>query len=190
MWYGYVGPGIKGVSQDYRAIEKLKAVYPYLKFRKHYSEEQAWLFIGRQGKRQVLENIIKYGNIFNNHYVTVEYFITEDSIYYNILTKRLGYIKLVTDDENVHVENRTELIKVRLSDIYLNKEFISAHAIAIYHILKLLGSYVDVELKVPDHSIYYMLSSYTGNKSSLLRVLKYIDSRKGKIAITVKNNGG
>lgn len=185
MWYGYVGPGIHGVNQDFQMISKLKTVYPYLKFRKFYTEEKAWEFVHRYGKRKELSAIIRYGNVFNTHYVTVDYYIKEDAVYYNVHTKKLGYIRLVSTDDNISIENRVHIIKVKISNIYLNNDLVSSHAIAIYHILRLLGSYVDVELKVPDHSIYYMLTSYTGTKSSLTRVLKYIDSRKGEIAITV-----
>jgi hypothetical protein len=186
VWYGYVGPGIRGVQNDINVIRKLLAVYPYLKFRKKKTEEEAWAFVEREGKRPTLKRITKYGDIFNTHYVTVEYFIQDGSVFYNIFTKNIGYIRISSDDENVLIENRSELIKIELSNIHLNNEFISSHAIAIYHILRLLGSYVDVEILVPDHSIFYMLTAYTGTKSSLVRVLKYIESRKGNIAVTVK----
>lgn len=189
MWYGYVGPGLRGVTQDIHLIRRLHRVYPYLKFRKRDTEEQAWEFVNRQGRRSPLSKLTKYGNIFDNHYVTIEYFITDDSIYYNIFTKKLGYIKVSNTNPNISVENRSEMIKIKYSNIFLNNQLISSHAIAIFHVLKILGSYVDCEIKVPDHSIFYLLSSYTGNKPNLLRVLKYIKSRKGKIAVTVKDEG-
>lgn len=187
MWYAYVGPGIIHVCNNFSTIDKLAAIFPYSKFRKCKTEDDAWEFIARFGKRPELKNVVRYGDTFNTHFVTVEYMIAKDSVYYNVKTSQLGYIRLESSDENFVIENRTELIKVKLKNIFLNKDLVSAHAIAIYHIVRLLGNYVDVEIKVPDHSIFYMLTSYNGTKTSITKVRKFLASRKGKVSVTLLN---
>jgi hypothetical protein len=189
MWYGYVGPGMFHVTKNYQVIDRLAALFPYSKYRKFRTEEEAWEFITRNGKRPELKNVVRYGDTFENHYVTVDYIITEDTVFYNVSTSKLGYIKLISDDSNFVIENRTDMITVRLKNIFLNKDMISSHAIAIYHILKLLGNYIDVEVIVPDHSIFYMLTIYTGSKPTILKLKKLIGSRQGKLSVTLLNWG-
>lgn len=187
MWYGYVGPDLKTVFPSFKPIERLRILYPYSAYKKFDSEGAAWDWVQKRGSRKLFSNVRKYGDIFDHHYVTVEYFIQPDCVCYNIKTKDIGYIKVVSQDPDVSIENRTDVIKVRIRGLELNNDLIISHMIAIYQVLNLLGTFVDVELCVPDHSIFYALTRYTGSDRRLNKVLKYMKERKGNFAVTMKN---
>ena len=181
--YAVVAPGLKGIYEDEKSIERILALYPYTKFRKFKTEQECWDFLARNNNNHGIDEITCYGDTFSTHYVTMEYFI-RDSIYYNFYTDRVGYIKVVYKD--AIVENRSDLIMVKLDNIVADNNTIWGHMIAIYHGLKIIGELMDVNIIVPDHSIFYALHSYTGNNRVIGRVNSLIKQRLGNVALTLR----
>lgn len=183
--YAVVAPGLKGVYEDQKTIDRILALYPYTKFRKFQTEEECWRFLARYENNHGIDEIYNYGETFNTHFVTMEYFV-RDSLYYNFRTEKLGYIKVVYP--NALVENRSNLIKVKLDNIVANNDSIFGHMIAIYHGLKIIGGFIDVNIVVPDHSVFYAVHSYTGNNRVIGRVKDLMRKRQGKVALTLKTH--
>ena len=52
----------------------------------------------------------------------------------------------------------------------------------------MLGDFVDVDITVPNHSIFYALTAYTGNSQVIRRTLQCIKMRLGKVSLTLKEN--
>lgn len=189
MPYAVIVPGINAVYNSWSEVERIHMLYPYARFRKFKTEEECWEYVRRHTTRRVYHDINKYGETFNRHYVTMEYFIRGDKVYYNFFTKKLGYIAIESFDENVEVVNRTGSIKVTLHNIYLDDNIISNHLIAIWHGLKIIGDLIDVDVKVPDHSVFYALMTYNGNNRTIKRVRTYIDERLAKVSVSMKDFG-
>lgn len=182
--YAVVAPGLKGIYEDPRIIDRILALYPYTKFRKFATEDECWEFIRRNENTHGLEDITDFGDAFPKHHVKMEYFIWNSNIYYNFDTHLLGTIRIL--DKEAVVENRANLIKVMLPNIIVDPNTISGHIIALYNGIRLLGDYIDVSVTVPDHSIFYALHSYTGNNRAITRLRRYLDSRLGKVSVTLK----
>jgi hypothetical protein len=119
----------------------------------------------------------------------MEYFICEDKVCYNIRTKKIGYIAIESNDENVTITNRNGIIKVTLNNIHLNDDIISNHLIAIWHGLKILGDFIDVDVKVPDHSVFYALMTYKGSNRTINKVRSFISDRFAKVSVSMKDFG-
>lgn len=182
--YAVVAPGLKGVYEDPRVIDRILALYPYTKFRKLPTEEECWEFIRRNENTHGLEEITNFGDAFPKHHVKMEYFIRDNNIYYNFDTSLIGTLRIARED--VIVENRAQLIKVILPNVVVNPDTISGHVIAVYHGIRLLGDYIDVSVTVPDHSIFYAIHSYTGNARTIVRLRDYLKKRLGKVSVTLK----
>lgn len=187
MPYGVVAPGISGVYEDFSSIERIMALYPYPKFRKFKNEEDAWSFVKRYNNKHVYGGINKYGDTFDTHFVRMEYFIGEDTLYFNFRTSKIGYIRIVSGKATI--QNKSNLIMARIDNIFLNKDMITAHLIAIYHGLQLIGDFIDVDVTVPDHSIFYTLMTYKGNSKVINRVLEQIRNRLGKLSVSLPDLG-
>lgn len=183
MPYGVVAPGIHAVYEDFAPVKRIMTLYPYPKFRKFKTEEEAWAFVKRHQNKHVYSGITKYGDTFDNHYVKMEYFIGDNSLYYNFRTDKIGYIKIISNKATV--QNRTSLIMARIDNISLNRDMISSHLIAIYHGLDLIGDFIDVDVTVPDHSIFYTLMTYSGYSKVINRVLTQIRDRLGKLSVSL-----
>lgn len=182
--YAIVAPGISGVYEDFEYIRRIQTLYPYCKYRKFKSEEEAWSFVRRYDNKHSFTQLTRYGDTFDKMFVGMEYFVTEDKIYYNFRTGNIGNIKLISD--KAVIDNRNDLIMACISDMHLNPNMISAHMIAIYHGLDMLGDFLDVDILVHTHSIYYALMSYTGNSRVIKRTTDKIKSRLGNISITLR----
>ena len=182
--YAVVAPGLKGVYEDYTAIERILVLYPYTKFRKFETEAECWEFISRNENKHGLEDITNFGDTFEKHHVLMEYFIRNSNLYYNFDTKTLGTLRLVGD--RALIENRNGLIKAQINNVAVDSNKIQGHIIAIYQGIKLLGDFIDVEVIVPDHSIFYAIRSYTGENRAIKRLQDYLRSRQGKVSITLR----
>ena len=187
MPYGVVAPGIRAVYEDFSSVKRIMALYPYPKFRKFKTDEDAWNFVKRYQNKHVYAGISKYGDTFDTHYVKMEYFIGKNALYYNFRTSKIGYIKVISN--KAVIQNRTNLIMARVDNISLNSEMITAHLIAIYHGLQLLGDFIDVDVSVPAHSIFYTLMTYSGYNKVILRVLEQIRNRLGKLSVSLPDMG-
>lgn len=114
----------------------------------------------------------------------MEYFIKEDAVYYNFRTPKIGKIFLVSDNKNISIENRQNIIKVKLSNIKLS-DTILGHLSAIYQGITILGEYIDVEIITPDHSIFYALTMYSGGDTRIRRVHTLLKNRVAKYSVTL-----
>ena len=186
--YAVVGPELTGIYHSMSEINNMLCLYPYLKFRRFETEDECYAFINRYKIKHTLDEITKFGDTFKRACIDMSYYIG-DAIYYNFDTSSLGIVKIVNSDANIHVGNRQKLIKAKIEGISADNDLISGHMVAIYHGLKLVGDFVDVNITVPDHSIYYALRSYTGDNRVIKRVKTLIDKRQGKISVTLKKRG-
>ena len=48
---------------------------------------------------------------------------------------------------------------------------------------------VDIDVKVPDHSIFYALMTYNGQNRTINRVRTYIDERIANVSVSMDNFG-
>ena len=85
------------------------------------------------------------------------------------------------------VEYKGNRIYVKIPDIYLSDESIAGHMSAIYNILALIGNFVDVNIELPNYSIFYCLTAYSrGNNHSVKVTRDFINERLCKVAYTLK----
>lgn len=182
--FAVVAPGLKGIYEDPATIDKILALYPYTKFRKFATEEECWDFLNRFENNRGVEVITNFGDTFDFQHVVMTYYIHNSNLYYNFDTKGLGTLRLSSD--KAVIENRTNLVKAMLPNVIVNPNTISGHIIAIYHGIQLLGDYIDVEVVVPDHSIFYAMHSYTGDNRAIRRLRNYTAERVGKVSVTLR----
>jgi hypothetical protein len=185
--YAVVAPGLKGVYDNPRILDKIVTLYPYAVYRKFRTETECWEFLRKYDSKRSIAEIYNYGNTFKKLFVTMEYFI-RDSIFYNYRIEDVGFIKIVAPE--MVVENCPGLIKARIDNIAADNRLISGHMIAIFHGLRLIGSWLDVNIIMPDHSVFYALHSYTGANRIINKVRGHIKARQGEVAFTIPRRKG
>lgn len=183
MW-AVVGPGLHGIYTNYSKVEDILAVFPYSTVRKFRTEEECKRFINQNINKHKFGKITTYGNTFKHLYVRMEYFIQKDKVLYNFDITHAGYMRI--SHPMAIISNHRKNIKVTLPNIYLDNDLIQGHMIAIYHGVKILGSYMDVDIIVPDHSIFYALKTYTGNNRIVRKTQTLLKERLGEFSVTIR----
>ena len=187
--FAVIANGLQTICKTQRQLECILALYPYPKFKKCKDETQAREWLRRNGRCIETIKYEKYGETSIRGYAEVEYFISYNNIYYNIDTKQLGYIRINRFDEHVQIDYRGYFIKVKITAVCLNDNLIVHHIIAVRRILRLLGDFIDVDLKLHDISIFLALTKYSGKNYVIIGAQKEIKNRIGGVSFTVHNFG-
>lgn len=184
--YAIIANGIQAVCKTQRELDTIIAVYPYPKFVKCHTESEAYEWIRQHSRNMNLYRYKNYGNTATLGYASMEYYIADDCIFCNIDTKLVGFLKIMTTDKDVKVMSKQDLIKVKVCNIVLEDNKIAHHAIAIRRLLKVIGIYIDVNIVVPDMSVYLAATKYKGNDYRIKGLQKDISQRIGGISFSVK----
>lgn len=186
--YALVANGIATVCSSYRQLQALIALYPYPKFQKVASKEEGRRWLRAHTRRVNSVSFHNYGDTATTGFVTIRYEITEEGISYQLDTRCVGFLKFHAP-EGVLVCNKSEEIKVWVTDVRLDDKLIIHHLIAIRRILRMLGEFIDVNVVVPDISVYLALAKYTGKNYMINAVQRDVATRLGAVAVTIQEGG-
>ncbi len=184
--YAFISNEYRTTVNSQRQLDFLLSIYSYPKFKKCDSMVEARQWFAEQDRAFIKNTDIKYGHKDNAAYVSIEYFIADNNVYYNVRTDNFGYIRFYDLPDNVKQSVSYDLIKLKLCNIVLNDVMISHHCIAIENILKILGPYMNVELVLPDISVYLACVKYTGKNFAIRRVKRVIGERLGEVYYKIK----
>lgn len=188
--YAVVAPGFSCVYEDWHSVARIKALYPFPKWIKCETQEQAMEFIKRNTSSKRLTKIYNYGDTFHDLYVTMSYKIFEDCICYKVDASRVGNVR-IPEDPSTLIEYKGDTIFIKVLNIRVSNEAISGHMSAIHGFLQMIGPYVDVNIVVDYYSIFYCLTSYSkGKNRSVSIVRELINSRLCKVAFTLQLEDG
>lgn len=187
MWYGLIASNCKRVTKSWNDLNEYIKLYPYAKFRKFKTEEEALEFIERNNNYRAVDDITLRGDVYNNLYISINYYIREGTVYYNIFLNELNdiYIDIIEKKDLFTIEKYKRTIKVEVP-MKLNPDLILSHVIVINNILDIVGDLVDIELIIEYFSIFCILETYTGNKYQIVKLQEKIRNRKGNIAYTLR----
>lgn len=185
MIYAIVAPGYKLITKDWNKVERVKALYPYPKWKKCYSEEEAQVFIQKNYIPTPVKLLYNYGETFKDLYINASYRIGNGCLFFEFNTEKVGRLKLSGQDKIVEYSGK--MVYVKMPNIYLSEVSISSHMSAVYNLLRTLGPNVDVNIRIPYFAVYYALTSYSGKKVRSIDITReYINSRLCKVAFTLE----
>ena len=183
--YAVVAPGFSCIYSNWKDVERVKALYPYPKWKKCKTEEEAQEFLKRNTCSKKLKELYNYGSTFQDMYIDVKYRIAPDCVYYVLDTKRLGVVRLHAD--NAIIEYKGTKIYIKLLNTKLSDESIAGHMSAIHNLLSIVGEFVDLNIELPNYSIFYCLTVYSkGNNRSVQLTRDAISKRLCEVAFTLK----
>ena len=181
MFYGIAGPGVRAVFRDWKRVEDIAAIIPYCSYRKFDTESAAWDFVNRHGKKEFTGHLYKYGDTFDAPYLTLRYLIHDNTAYYSINTKHFGNIRI---DEPA--QYRAHLVLVKKKFERLNPDNIQDNVDVIVGGVQLFAPFIDIDIIVPDHSIFYACTSYNGNDSRIKAAQEYLNNRIARVSYTME----
>lgn len=183
-FYGIVGPGVHFVTQEWNRIEDIAAIIPYCSYRKFYSYDDAWSWVSSHKWSNNKLFMHKYGDTFDEPYLTLRYIIFNNTAYYTIDTKHFGRIHIDVNDALVQYKANCILIKKQFDS--LDKDKLVDHLRVIAHAVSYLGDFVDVDIVIPNHSVFYALTCYTGSNQDVLHYKTLLNSRLARVSTTLE----
>lgn len=194
MWYGLVNREKGWVTEKWPEARDWMAIRPYSSCRKFKLEEDAWAFVHKKQNRITGDRVCsirRFGNTNEKFLFEVSYFILEDgTVYANIKRPNNVKVRIVTEDEdtNVTVRYTSTMIVLIIYKLDLNRDSVKHQAIALYHVLRLLGPLVDVDLEVKDLSLFHVIFHYSGNRvREYMKLRKIIADRVGGVSVSVES---
>lgn len=187
MMYAFVSNEYSAIVCTATQLDFLQSVFSYPKFIKVNSVEEAQRFFA-ENDRSFIKNassIKRYGKRDKVGYITVKYFISDNSIFCNVDTRHFGFIKLRKVPKNVAMESSYSFMKLKFKNINLDDELIAHHCLAISNILRLYPETINIELILPDISVYLAITKYSGKNFSIRNLQSMINSRLGRIYYSI-----
>lgn len=184
--YAFVSNEYRAVVYTQRQLEFLSSVYTYPQFKKVSNMEEAQRYFNLCNRQFIGTGLNKFGKESDIGYIRIEYFIDGKNIYANVDTSHFGFIKLCDLPRNVKQDSTYDLLKLKVCNVVLNDSLIAHHCTAITNILSLFDSYINVELVIPDISVFLAITKYSGNNFAIKRTQGVLNGRMGKVFYTIK----
>ena len=185
--YVLVANGYSGLVRDFNTLNKLSAIYPYPKYRKVKNETEGRILLERFRRGDYGSEFDNYGETDKqNGYAKVSYIIDSGNLYVNMDTSKVGFLRVKKPRlKDVFIDNKPDMVRIMVKDINLNDDLISDHCTAISLILRTIGVYCDLNLVIPDISIYLAITKYTGESYIIKELQEQISTRLGAISYTI-----
>lgn len=184
--YAFVSNEYRAVVYTQRQLDFLTSVYTYPQFKKVNTVEEAQQFFNQCNRKFIGTGLSKYGKDKDVSYIRIQYFIDGRNIYANVDTSHFGFIKLYDVPDNVKQDSSYDLLKLKICNVILDDSLIAHHCIAITNILSLFDSYINIELIIPDISIFLACTKYDGKNYTIKRLQSVLNGRMGKVFYTIK----
>lgn len=183
--YAFISNEYRAIVYSRRQLDFLCSVYSYPQFKMVNKVEEANAFFAEHGRLFYKPSLNQYGKVDNIGYITIKYFIDGKNIYVNVYTKHFGFIKLSSLPKNVKQESTYDLLRLEICNVILQNNLIAHHCTAIMNILSLFDSYINIELVLPDISVYLACTKYKGTNFSIRNLQRVISSRMGVTFYTI-----
>lgn len=186
--FAFVSNEYQGVVYSKQHLKVLKDLYSYPIAQFCKTEEEARQFIEKHPRKFYSGDAYKKaGWTKKTGYIRIEYYIDNNNIYANMYTDHFGFVKLNLEfNPNVIQDAQYDRIKVKIKNVRLNNDSITSHCSAVSYLCNLLNPAINVQIIVPDISIYLALTEYKGNNAVINRITNELSSRIGKVAFVLK----
>ena len=184
--YAVVAPGMKGIYYNSRDIDNILRIYPYARFKKCQTEDECYQWISENQSTRRLEELRDYGTAFPSCHVVMTYYLDDEYLYVNFDTTKFGQMRIfVPYDKDAELMQTPTVCSLKIPfGVYASP--LHRSLLAVIEALEIVGDTIDIVIKVPDHSVYYALRSYTGADNIILRAQDAVKNRQGGTSVSLK----
>lgn len=186
--YAFVSNEYRTIVHTQRQLDFLCSIYSYPKFKMVENVAEAKKFFNSNIREFFTPSLNQYGKVKDIGYISVQYFIDGNNIYLNVYTKHFGFIKMSDLPSNIKQDSSYDLLKMKICNINLDNSQISHHCVAITHILQIFGDYINIELILPDVSVYLACTKYKGRNFGIKRLQSMLNTRMGATFYTIRRS--
>lgn len=184
--YAFISNEYRSIVYTQRQLDFLSSIYSYPKFKMVNTMAEANEFFAKNYREFYKPSLNQYGKVDDIGYISIQYFIDGRNIYVNVFTKHFGFIKLSNLPKNVKQDASYDLLKLKICNVILDDSLIAHHCTAISNILSLFDLYINMELILPDVSVYLACTKYKGKNFSIRNLQSVLQARMGVTFYTIK----
>lgn len=184
--YAFVSNEYRTIVRTQRQLDFLCSIYSYPKFKAVTTIAEAKKFLADNDRAFFTPSLNKYGKVDDIGYISIQYFIGGNNIYVNVHTEHFGFIKFKQLPRNIKQDASYDLLKLKICNVVLDDKLIAHHCNAIKYVLSLFDDNINVELILPDVSIYLACTKYTGRNFVISALQDTLRKRKGITFYTIK----
>ncbi len=184
--FAVVAPGMKGIYHSSREIDSILRIYPYARFKKCATEAECYEWISANQSTRRLEELRDYGTAFPSCHVVLTYYIDGDYLYVNYDTKNFGQMRIAVPDNSGIEKMQSPTVCALKIPFAVYARPLQRSLLGLITALEVVGDTIDILVKVPDHSVYYALRSYTGDDAVIVRAQDAVRNRQGGTSISLK----
>lgn len=181
--YALVANGYSGIIRTLEELEVVSSLFPYPKFRKFDTEAECLIFLEQYRRNGSYS--LNHKSLVQNGSLYVIYFIKDNKLFISIDTSSVGSLKIFKTGENLHIQECSSFINITITEFNFEDKLISSHCVAIDTIVRLVGNFVNVRIKVPDMSVYLACTKYTGTSPVIKSLIDRVANRLGTVDFEV-----
>ena len=149
--------------------------------------EECYKFLREKARPQSYnQDKIKAGWKQSTAYIRVDYIADGECLYINAHTENFGPVYFDNLPSNVLTTHTYDLVKIKVTGYPMDTNKISNHVCAVLYIINLFGPYLNLEILVPDISVYLGVVTDMLNNPATTRGLIEANGRPGKVSIVLR----
>lgn len=185
--YAFISDEYQCVLHDKQKIQVLKKIYTRPVVKMFATARECEEYILSHPRKMYLNKGQRSGWSPKAAYMRVECFVDVDTIYANVYTDHFGYVYPNIKKPNVIYSATYDLIKIKMTGVHVKPGSITSQCLAIYNIVSLFNDIINMQVVVPDISVYLALTAYSGRNPAINRIRDGLNGRIGKVALILKN---
>lgn len=178
--YCIVANSFSGIVRTQAELDALSSVLPFPKYRRFDTEEECLAFL-HSNKRTHID--AKHVNIIPEGCLVATFIVNEGKLFASIDITKVGDVS-IQQNSTVKIQRHSTYISV-IAELPTKVDSILQQVDAIAIILRSVGNFVNINIKLNDISTYLALTRYTGSNTIIRSVQNTIQSRLGNVFFEV-----
>ena len=178
--YCIVANSFSGIVRTQAELDALSSVLPFPKYRRFDTEEECLAFL-HSNKRTHID--AKHVNIIPEGCLVATFIVDNGKVFASIDITKVGDVSIQQSD-TVKIQRHSTYISV-IAELPTKVDSILQQVDAVAIILRSVGNFVNINIKLNDLSTYLALTRYTGSNTIIKSVQNTIQSRLGNVFFEV-----
>ena len=178
--YCIVANSFSGIVRTQAELDALASVLPFPKYRRFDTEEECLAFL-HSNKRTHID--AKHVNIIPEGCLVATFIVDNGRLFASVDITKVGDVSIQSRD-TIKIQRHSTYISV-IAELPTKVDSILQQVDAVAIILRSVGNFVNINIKLNDLSTYLALTRYTGSNTIIKSVQNTIQSRLGNVFFEV-----
>ena len=178
--YCIVANSFSGIVRTQAELDALSSVLPFPKYRRFETEDECLAFLHSNKRTHIDANHV---NIIPEGCLVATFIVDNGKLFCSIDITKVGDVSILASDI-IKIQRHSTYVSV-IGELSTKKDSILQQVDAVATILRCVGNFVNINIKLNDVSTYLALTRYTGANTLIRSVQNTIRNRLGNVFFEV-----